>query len=270
MTVKYGMLIDETKCTGCRGCQVACKQWNDLPGEVTRNRGSYTNPPALSAKTWNLIQYTEIETGGKAGFYFLKQACMHCEKPACASVCPVGALYKTPEGPVVYDDTKCIGCRYCMTACPFDIPSFEWSKGLLDQALIRKCNMCVDRVSNGLIPACAKTCPSKAITFGERDKLIAQAEAQIQKYPDRYVNRVYGKNEVGGTSILYLSAIPFEQLGLPKLGTTPITTLSEQVMEYTLPFAAAWGATLTGLALLFRLRNRGAQHAADAHKEKSE
>ncbi|MEW5719486.1 MAG: 4Fe-4S dicluster domain-containing protein, partial [Chloroflexota bacterium] len=89
---KYGMLIDETRCTGCRGCQVACKQWNDLPGEQTRNRGTYTNPPALSAKTWNLIQYTEVETGGKAGFYFLKHACMHCEHPACASVCPVGAL----------------------------------------------------------------------------------------------------------------------------------------------------------------------------------
>lgn len=265
MGIKYGMLIDETRCTGCRGCQVACKQWNDLPGELTRQRGTYTNPPALSATTWNLIQYTEVDAGARVGFYFLKRACMHCEHPACASVCPVGALYKTPEGPVVYDSNKCIGCRYCMTACPFGIPTFEWHKGLLDQATIRKCTMCIDRVSNALTPACAKTCPSKAITFGKREELIAQAEARIQKYPTRYVNHIYGKDEVGGTSILYLSAIPFEQLGLPKLGSAPVTTLSEQVMEYTLPFAAAWGAALTGLALLFRLRNRGAEH-----KEKSE
>jgi formate dehydrogenase iron-sulfur subunit len=259
---KYAMLIDETKCTGCRGCQVACKQWNDLPGEKTRNTGSYTNPPNLSAKTWNLIEYIEIASGNEIGFHFLKRACMHCEHPACASVCPVGALYKTAEGPVVYDDGKCIGCRYCMIACPFGIPTFDWNKGLLDQALIRKCNFCVDRLSNGLTPACAKTCPSKAISFGERDKLIAQAEAQIRKYPDKYVNHVYGKAEAGGTSILYLSHTPFDQLGLPRLGSAPVTTLSEQVMEYTLPFAAAWGATLSGLALLVRLRNRGARHAA--------
>ncbi len=256
---KYGMLIDETRCTGCRGCQVACKQWNDLPGEETHNTGSYTNPPHLSAQTWNLIEYKEIDRGGQVGFFFLKRACMHCEHPACVSVCPVGALRKTPEGPVVYDDHKCIGCRYCMAACPFGIPKFDWQKGLLEGALIRKCTFCADRLSNGLIPACAKTCPSKAITFGERDQLIVEAENRIRKNPDKYVNHVYGKEEAGGTSILYLSAVPFEQLGLPKLGPAPVTTLSEQVMEYTLPFAGVWLATLAGLAAVFKFRERGAK-----------
>ncbi|MCL4395982.1 MAG: 4Fe-4S dicluster domain-containing protein [Chloroflexi bacterium] len=259
---KYAMLIDETRCTGCRACQVACKQWNDLPAEVTHNRGTYTNPPALSAKTWSLIEFKEIESAGKVGFYFLKHACMHCEHPACASVCPVGALHKLPEGPVVYADWKCIGCRYCMSACPFGIPTFDWGKGLIEQPLVRKCNFCIDRVSNGLTPACAKTCPSKAITFGERDQLLATGKARIRQNPERYVNRIYGETEAGGTSILYLSSVSFDQLGLPRLGSAPAPLLSEQVMGYTLPFAAVWCTALTGLALLFRFRNRGKEHAA--------
>jgi formate dehydrogenase iron-sulfur subunit len=251
------MLIDETRCTGCRACQVACKQWNDLPAETTRNRGTYTNPPALSANTWSLIEFKEIETRGQIGFYFLRRACMHCEHPACASACLVGALHKTAEGPVLYDDHKCIGCRYCMIACPFGIPTFDWNKGLLDQPLIRKCVFCADRVQNGLTPACAKACPSRVILFGGRDELIAEGEARIRQSPGRYVNRIYGKAEAGGTSVLYLSSIPFEQLGLPRLDSAPVTVLSEWVMRYTLPFAAAWGAALTGLALLVRWRNRG-------------
>lgn len=259
---KYAMLIDETRCTGCRACQVACKQWNDLPAVKTHNRGTYQNPPSLSAETWNLIEFREIQAGDRVGFYFLKRACMHCEHPACASVCPVGALHKTEEGPVVYDDWKCIGCRYCMAACPFGIPTFDWQKGLLAQPLIRKCNFCVDRVSNGLQPACAKACPSRVITFGERQQLIAMGEARLRQSPERYVNRIYGKEEAGGTSILYLSSISFEKLGLPSLSSTPAPVLSEGVMGYTLPFAAVWGATLTGLALLFRFRKRGAGQAS--------
>ncbi len=265
----YAMLIDETRCTGCRACQIACKQWNDLPAEVTRNRGSYQNPAALSAKTWNLIEFREIERAGKVGFYFLKRACMHCEHPACASVCPVGALYKTPEGPVIYDDSKCIGCRYCMAACPFNVPAFDWDKGLLGQPVIRKCNFCIDRLQAGMQPACAKACPARAINFGEREQLIAAAEARIQQTPARYVDHVYGKTEAGGTSILYLSSVPFENLGLPAPGPAPVPLLSEHAMQFTLPFAAAWGATLTGLALLtgWRMRRQKAQAQPDDGKE---
>ncbi|MCL4487709.1 MAG: 4Fe-4S dicluster domain-containing protein [Chloroflexi bacterium] len=267
---KYAMLIDETRCTGCRACQIACKQWNDLPAEKTHNRGSYQNPPALSAQTWNLIEFREIQAGDKVGFYFLKRACMHCEHPACASVCPVGALHKTAEGPVIYDESKCIGCRYCMAACPFGIPTFDWSKGVLGQPVIHKCNFCIDRVSNGLLPACAKACPSRVIAFGEREQLLAHGEARIRQYPERYTSRVYGKEEAGGTSVLYLSSIPFEQLGLPQVSSTPAPTLSEQVMHYTVPFAAAWGATLTGLALLFRFRKRGEERAREKSDSKGE
>ncbi len=264
---KHAMLVDETRCTGCRACQVACKQWNDLPGERTRNRGTYTNPPALSATTWNIVEYREIQSNGRTGFYFLRRACMHCEHPSCASVCPVGALQKSAAGPVMYDDSRCLGCRYCMNACPFGVPTFEWNKGLLETPVVRKCQMCADRVANGLQPACAKACPAKAIQFGDRDKLIAEAKARIRKNPEQYVNHVYGEKDGGGTSILYLSAVPFELLGLPRLGNDPVTALSEKVMEWTLPFAAVWASVLAGIALLVRFRTRAARHA-QAEKEK--
>jgi formate dehydrogenase iron-sulfur subunit len=254
---KYGMLIDTTMCIGCKGCSVACKQWNELPAEITQNRGTYQNPLRLSASTWTNIEYREIETGDQLTWVFFKRACMHCEHPACASACPVGALHKTEAGSVIYDDQKCIGCRYCIVACPVGVPTFQWDKGLLAQPLIRKCKFCFDRVSQGIPPACSKTCPSGAILFGEREQLLAEAERRIANSRAKYINHVYGKEEAGGTSILYLSSVPFEQLGLPKLDPRPIPALSEAVMGGTVPFALAWTAVLAGIYGLVRLRERG-------------
>ena len=231
---KYGMLIDSTLCIGCRGCSVACKQWNDLPGTKTRNTGTYQNPPALSAYTWTNIEYREVEASDRLVWAFLKRACMHCEHPACVSVCPVQALHKLETGPVVYEANRCIGCRYCMMACPFGIPKVDLNQVL---PVISKCNFCADRVSNGLPPACAKTCPPGAIRFGERDQLVVEAEARIAKNPGKYVNHVYGKEEVGGTSILYLSAIPFDQLGLPDVGTESVPALSDAMAVVGTPTA---------------------------------
>ncbi|MGQ9682896.1 MAG: 4Fe-4S dicluster domain-containing protein [Anaerolineae bacterium] len=213
------MLIDATLCTACRGCQVACKQWNDLPGEKTTNIGSYQNPLRLSAYTWTHIQMREVEMEGKLHWTFLKRQCMHCLHPACVSACPVGAMQQTPEGIVRYNDERCIGCRYCMTACPFRIPRFEWDKPL---GHIRKCHFCFDRRASGQIPACVKTCPSGALAFGERDELIAAAEARLRARPDKYVQHIYGKEEGGGTHVLILAGVPFEYLGLPTLGTQPV------------------------------------------------
>ena len=128
---KVAILFDAFRCTGCRGCQVACKQWNDLPGEATHNTGSYQNPPRVSADTWLLMEFREVENGDGLKWAFRRQACMHCLHPACVSACPVGALYKTDEGPVLYDDGRCIGCRYCMLACPFEIPTFSGTRACL-------------------------------------------------------------------------------------------------------------------------------------------
>lgn len=261
------MLIDASKCTGCRGCQVACKQWNDLPAEKTHNWGSYQNPPDLSAKTWTLIQFSEVEESGKLYWAFLKRNCMHCLHPACVSVCPVGAIQKTEEGPVVYDPARCIGCRYCMMACPFGVPRFEWDKPF---PLIQKCTFCMDRLAEGLQPACAQACPTGAITFGERDTLIAEAESRIQNNPNKYVNHIYGKEEVGGTSVLYISHIPFEKLGLPTLSPEPIPALSEKVAIYGTPSMLAGMAVLLGGTYWFtkrRERIQAEKSASQAEKE---
>lgn len=244
------ILFDATRCIGCRGCQVACKQWNDLPGEDTRNIGSYQNPRRLSSDTWLLMQFRELENGdGGLTWTFRRYACMHCLEPACVSACPVGALYKTDEGPVLYDNGRCIGCRYCMMACPFEIPTFQWGEGLAEGAEIKKCNFCIDRLSAGMHPACVHTCCAGALTFGDRDELIALAEARIQEHPERYVDHVYGKDEAGGTSLLYISPVPFEELGLPKLGSAPIQKDAEGLMHIATP--AVLVGMLAGLSGLY-------------------
>lgn len=252
--MRKGMLIDLTRCIGCRACQVACKAWNDLPAEETVCLGCYDNPPALSAQTWSLVKFTEIEEGSRLQWVFAKRQCMHCLHPACVSACPVGAFHQTEEGAVVYDPDRCIGCRYCMVVCPFGVPTFEWEKPL---PFIRKCTLCVDRVEAGLEPACAKTCPTGAITFGERDSLIIEAEARTQRYPGKYIDHVYGKDEVGGTSWMYLSPVPFEKLGFPTLGPEPVTKLSEAIAVYGTPsVAVSVAALLGGLYYLFTRREK--------------
>ncbi len=246
---KVAILFDAFRCTGCRGCQVACKQWNDLPAEVTRNTGSYQNPPRVSEDTWLLMEFREVENGDGLKWAFRRQACMHCVHPACVSACPVGALYKTDEGPVLYRDDRCIGCRYCMLACPFEIPTFQWGDGLFEGAEIKKCNFCIDRLSDGREPACVHTCPSGALMFGERDELIAVAEGRIREHPERYVDHVYGKDEAGGTSLLYISQVPFEEMGMPELGSAPIQEDTEDIMTKATP-AVLVGA-LVGLGGIY-------------------
>jgi formate dehydrogenase beta subunit len=218
-------LYDTTKCIGCRACQNACKDWNGNPVEPDPS-GLYDAPEGLSADTWTVIKL--YQEGGESSF--IKQQCMHCLEPACASACIVGALRKTPEGAVVYDAHKCIGCRYCMMACPFRVPKFEWDTNL---PYIRKCTFCADRQAEGLEPACVEACPTDAIVFGRRDELVAEAHRRIQDNPGKYVDQVYGESEVGGTSWLYLSHVPFEELAFPTLPTKSATHSSEAAMIAT-------------------------------------
>ena len=269
------VLYDANKCIGCRGCQAACKQWNEndeiIPEppytwDKTVNRGSYENPPQLSARTWTKIRFTELDFNGKFHWVFTKLQCMHCEHPACAAACPVGALQKTPGGPVVYDDTKCIGCRYCMVACPFGIPTFEWDKPL---PWIRKCTFCADRLGEGLEPACVKSCPPGALKLGEREELIIEARKRIATSPDKYVNHIYGEKEVGGTSWLYLSPVPFEMLGLPTLGSEPVTVNVERAMGAVPSVLLGVAAAMAGVYWLVKRREKINQESAGA-KEKEE
>ncbi len=191
------ILYDATLCINCKQCEAACAERNKLP---------YNDAVAAEQKQSAHKFTVVVERSDK----FMRHLCMNCLDPTCASVCPVGAFTKTAAGPVVYDETKCMGCRYCMVACPFGVPKYEWEKTL---PLVRKCDMCADRVLAGKPTACTEACPTGATKFGERESLIAEAQQRIREKPNEYVNHVYGVEEAGGTSVLLLSSVPFEQFG---------------------------------------------------------
>ena len=251
-----GVLYDVTKCIGCRGCQVACKQWNELPGTETRNSGTRENPLKLNAYAYTKLRFAEVERSGRFQLDFVKLQCMHCQHPACVEACIVGALEKHPDGPVTYDNGKCIGCRYCQVACPFGIPSFEWDKPM---PWIKKCTFCADRQGGGLKPACVTTCPTGALLYGDREDLLMKARTRIAASPGRYLQHIYGEKEVGGTSWLYVSSVPFEQLGFPKLGEDFVTVNTARAMSFVPPVLVGVAALMTGIYWLSRRREKVGQ-----------
>lgn len=223
----HAMLYDATLCVGCRACQVACKNRSGLPYVMDENQ-MYEMPTDLDGDTWTLIKlYQDTET-----YSYVKKQCMHCLQPACASVCPVSALEKTPEGPVVYHSYKCIGCRYCMTACPFDVPKYEWNE---KNPIVQKCDFCADLQAAGQQPACSAACPTGALISGTRSEMLAIAHQRLADHPDQYFNHVYGENEVGGTSMLYITAVSYEKLGFPTLKDQPIPEVTWPYMK-SVPF----------------------------------
>jgi formate dehydrogenase iron-sulfur subunit len=226
------ILYDSTQCVGCRLCESACSEKWHLP---------YNDTIAAEEKL-SAHKLTTIKTHAN-GERFSRRLCMHCEEPACASVCPVGAFQKTALGPVVYDETKCIGCRYCMTACPFGVPTYEWTSRT---PRVRKCDGCSERKIAGKPSACSEACPNGATITGEREELIREAYKRIAEKPTEYYPRVYGLKEVGGTTTLFLSAVPFEQLGLrTDLPQTALPQLTWNVLSMV-PDVAAVGSVLLG------------------------
>lgn len=226
------LLFDVTRCIGCGACYEACKEQNDLP--VTADD--------FLEDTLSDVTYTTLEEREDR---YVRHMCMHCQDPTCVSVCPVGAFEKTALGPVVYHADRCIGCRYCIQACPFNVPKYEWEARL---PFVRKCTMCADRVAQGLPTACAEACPADATTFGDRDELIKEARARIAADPDTYVDHIYGLNEIGGTSVLILSDIPFEQLGFPtNLGDEPLPMRTWVVLEQIPRFSVLASVFLGGV-----------------------
>jgi formate dehydrogenase iron-sulfur subunit len=193
--VSKAILVDTTRCIGCGARAVACKEANGLP---------QNEDTELSAETLNVVESRASVN--------VRKFCMHCQDPTRASVCPVGALRKTAARPVIYDEDRCMGCRYCMMACPFGIPRYEW-KAVLPK--VEKCTMCAPRQAKGMQPACTEVCPVQASIFGEREDLLREAESRLRQNPTGYVQHVYGRDEVGGTSVLYLSEAPFDALGFP-------------------------------------------------------
>lgn len=237
------LLFDNTKCVGCGSCMVACREKNGLPE---------TDAPDLTDRQFTVLK----TTAGKDGDVTYRRMCMHCEDPTCASVCPVGALKKTPNGPVVYDADICLGCRYCIQACPFGVPRYEWSS-LAPR--VRKCTFCADRLATGKINACAEACPTGATQAGEREALLKEARSRLAAEPDKYVQKIYGEHDAGGTSVLMLSSVPFSKLGLPdNLPAEPLPLLTFRVLS-KIPTVAATGSCV--LAGLWWLTNRKAEVA---------
>jgi formate dehydrogenase iron-sulfur subunit len=224
--LNYGILIDTTLCIGCYACEEA---------DALRWGNPVTDDHRLSC-TKNTAVLTSDDT-------YLPRLCMHCDDPTCASVCPVGAFTKTPEGAVAYDADKCMGCRYCMQACPFDVPKYQWDKAV---PKVTKCDMCHDRVALGNKPACVEACMPGARMFGKVTDLIEEAKKRIAAEPTKYHPSIYGVKEAGGTSILYISDRPFGKLGLKtNLPDQPLPSLTWAILS-KIPNYVFWGGTLLG------------------------
>lgn len=234
------ILIDTARCIGCKSCVAACKEAHGLPPEETGD----LSPTTLTNVFFRTITEPKphlIMGEGRLLERSYKYQCMHCLDPACASACPVGALRKTPQGPVIYDASRCIGCRYCMMACPFRVPRFEWGKALPS---ITKCDFCAERLRAGKVPACVAACPVEALKFGDRRELLREARERIKGDPARYVNYIYGEHEVGGTSMLYLADASFQELGFPNLPKEPLPALTWKSLSKIPGLVVALATTL--------------------------
>lgn len=190
LSERKGILVTPELCTACKGCQSACKQWNKLPAVATKNTGSMENPPDLSADTFNRIRFMEAKGADYPDWLFVSQRCMHCADAGCLKICPSSAIKRKDTGAIVVDQKKCIGCKLCRSACPFDIPRHDFETGKMS-----KCTLCHDRLANSLEPLCAKTCPTGALRFGFRTALIEEAKKGEYK--------IYGESDLDGTSVIY-------------------------------------------------------------------
>lgn len=251
----HAYIFDATRCIDCRACMVACSVENNIAMNKTR---IWVAGVGLMGEYPNLKRASMV------------YHCMHCDHPDCLSACPVGAYHKRDDGPVIYDQDKCIGCRYCMNACPFGVPHFDYDKGLIDGAFIDKCTFCPQRIDNGQEPACVATCPTDALEYGDRDALLKIAHERIAAHPERYINHVYGEFENGGTSYLILSSVPFKELGLPDLPESPVNRVSEAAIGLTLPVGLGWGIALAGVVAGVHILTKGKEKIAEADQKVEE
>jgi len=243
---RLGVLVDTTLCIGCRKCEFACNDVNGLPNQpiiTFDDKSVFVEQRRLTDTQFTVVNRYEGK-GFEGRPLDVKIQCMHCEQPTCVSACIVGALEKQPNGPVTYDTWKCIGCRYCMVACPFQVPAYEYDNALTPRVM--KCPLCFAQLEEGKLPGCVDICPEEALTFGRRKDLLELAQEKIRRFPERYLDHIYGEKEVGGTSWLYLSSVPFTEIGFPELPeTNPI--------EYTEPVQHGIFKWFNGPILLFGL-----------------
>jgi len=265
----FGCLVDLTRCIGCRKCEEACNAVNGLPEPKTdfEDATVFNEQRRPGEKAYTVVNRHFFEQGKDSGLAptFVKMQCMHCQDPACASACMTGAMYKAENGAVVYDVSKCIGCRYCMVACPFEIPGYEYDKALSPRVM--KCTFCFDRVTKqGELPACVGVCPVEAITFGRRRDLLSLARDRLSKDPDRYVEHIFGEHEAGGTNWMYISGVPFSKLGFPNVPDRPLPQLTESI-QHTL-FNYLWSpivlfGILGGVMYMNKQKNKESADSRD-------
>lgn len=259
-----GVLVDTTLCVGCRGCEAACAEANELPAPVEGEK-VFDEKRDTAQHVFTVVNRHATEQGGER---FVKTQCMHCVAPACASACPVQAMVKLPTGPVVYDASRCMGCRYCMIACPFDVPKYEYESAA---PRVRKCTFCATRQAEGKGPACAEVCPSGALLFGKRSELIEVAKTRIYQNPGRYVPHVYGEHEAGGTSWLYISDVDFEKLDFPAdVGTRAYPDLVSGALGAPPFVMTLWPPLLMGIYAMTHKKDEAAHDAAHGKAEKED
>ena len=235
----WAMLIDIARCQGCDSCALACKEANQLPLKE--------NPPAkLDADTYTFVDRRQVTVAnGEVETRYVKRQCMHCLNASCVSACPAAAMHKTEEGPVYYRANRCLGCRYCMMTCPYYALAYEYNS---PNPRVMRCTMCYPRLKEGKLPACVEACPMEALTFGKREDLIAIARERIRKYPHRYIDHIYGEQEMGGTSWLYITGAPFEDIGLrTDLGVTPAPELTSGALSLVPMVIGMWPVLLGGI-----------------------
>jgi Fe-S-cluster-containing dehydrogenase component len=247
----YGCVVDLTACVGCRTCEEACNRVNGLPppGEGLGDRTVFDRKRRPESGAFTVVNryYTgRVDEQNELIPTYVKVQCMHCQDPACASACITGALSKKDQGPVSYDKSRCVGCRYCMVACPFQIPAYEYFDPWTPR--LRKCTFCYDRISQeGGKPGCAAACPMEAITYGKRKDILQVAHHKIKNNPTRYINKIYGEYEVGGTCWMYISKDPFEKLDFLSLPNYPMPHLPETIQHSI--FAYMWAPITTFIIL---------------------
>ncbi|MFC1707885.1 4Fe-4S dicluster domain-containing protein [Planctomycetota bacterium] len=274
---RYGVLVDLTHCVGCRSCEAACYAENRDQDSNRRVANSYPDNLAKPTASFeDMSVFAKTRRTGSDSYtvvnrydqHYRKTQCFHCNEPACASACLVGAFKKTPEGAVIYDASVCIGCRYCITACPFNIPTYEYEKAFTPR--VQKCTLCYHRISAGKLPACVEACPFEVMTFGRRADLATLAKKKITRHPDRYVHHLYGEHEAGGTSWMYLSPVPFGGLGfptnLPMMAVGEYTRGALSVVPAVILF---WPTLLAGLFAMTRRKEQIAANTARAAAERA-
>ncbi len=256
-------LIDVSRCIGCRGCQVACKQWNELPAMFSMNRGTYQNPPDLQANTWTLVRFQEVsDRNDGVKWLFRKDGCMHCTDATCVNLCPAGARFRLDSGAVGTDNEKCIGCQSCVVACPFGKPRYseETNKAY-------KCKLCTERVQNNLTPACVKACPTGALQFGDKKEMLALAYKRVKELGGEA--SVYGDKFFGGTHVVYVLEEKIDRYNeLPAHPKVASSTLFwKDMLKFGRSRHIGSGLALLAFASFLKRRGDGKNHSpAEVHR----